>query len=160
MYIFSTVLPMFLKIFFKDYNPEKGNSKVRIMDNGTAIREIEPSTSHPPGNVYHLNTSLYVLDVVRMFQDHPKYYSDGLKEADIVQMLAKESFACGDIESQVRMALKELSSAGFVRLVQQGYRTLGPYAKLSLARSPRQFNAAWERLCELQKVITTPVLAK
>ncbi|XP_017468155.1 PREDICTED: uncharacterized protein LOC108360405 [Rhagoletis zephyria] len=70
-------------------------------------------------------------------------------------MLAKEGYACGDVGAQVRMALKELASSGFVRYMNNGYRTLGPFARLALARTPRQFNTAWDRLCELQKISTT-----
>ena len=53
------------------------------------------------------------------------------------------------------MALKELTSCGFVRYVSQGYRTIGPFAKLALARTPRQLHLAWERLNEMQKIACT-----
>ncbi|KAL9922369.1 uncharacterized protein LOC119643780 [Glossina fuscipes] len=117
----------------------------------TIIRDIEPSTSCLRRNVYHLHIPLFVLDAIRLFQDHPKYVH-GLKECHILALLEKESFACGDLESQVKMALKELTASGFVRYVCQGYRTLGPFAKLALARTPRQFNVAWDRLTEMQKI--------
>lgn len=50
------------------------------------------------------------------------------------------------------MALKELTTSGFVRYVNQGYRTLGPFAKLGSARNQRQYNSTWERLNEMQKI--------
>lgn len=143
------------------------------------IRDCEPSTSCLRRNIYHLHVPLFVFDTIRLFQDHPKFLR-GLKEYHIIDMLEKEwvvknyspekkfiyssnfhafivfrGFACGDVEAQVKMALKELSSTGFVRYINNGYRTLGPFARLALARTPRQFNIAWDRLCELQKISTT-----
>lgn len=59
--------------------------------------------------------------------------------------------ATGDVEAQVKMALKELISNGFVRFVNQGYRTIGPFAKLALARTSHQLNIVWERLNKMQK---------
>ncbi|XP_075166903.1 uncharacterized protein LOC142239020 [Haematobia irritans] len=115
------------------------------------IRDIEPSTAGLRTNVYHLHLPLYILDVIRLFQDHPKY-AKGLQEADIVAMLAKESFACGDLISQVKAAIKDLTSAGFIRYLYQGYRTLGPFAKLGQARTVRQFNIAWEHLKDMQNI--------
>ncbi|KNC32118.1 hypothetical protein FF38_08212 [Lucilia cuprina] len=115
------------------------------------IRDVEPTTSSLKRNDYHLHTPLFVLDVIRLFQDHPKYIG-GLKESHIVGLLEKEDIATGDVEAQVRMALKELMSIGFVRFVSQGYRTLGPFAKLALARTPHQQNVAWERLNKMQKI--------
>lgn len=53
------------------------------------IRDIEPTTSSLRRNDYHLYTPLFVLDVIRLFQDHPKYVR-GLKEIDIVTLLEKE----------------------------------------------------------------------
>lgn len=50
------------------------------------------------------------------------------------------------------MALKDLTISGFVRKINQGYRTLGPFAKLALCRTPNQLNNAWERLNKLQKI--------
>ena len=70
-------------------------------------------------------------------------------------MFCFRSYACGDLVSQVRMALQELTCNGFVRYIHQGYRTLGPFAKLALARSPQQFNIAWDKICELQNPSTT-----
>ncbi|XP_011199997.1 uncharacterized protein LOC105223834 [Bactrocera dorsalis] len=118
------------------------------------IRDCEPSTSCLRRNIYHLHVPLFVFDTIRLFQDHPKFLR-GLKECHIIDMLEKEGYACGDVEAQVKMALKELSSSGFVRYINNGYRTLGPFARLALARTPRQFNIAWDRLCELQKISTT-----
>lgn len=60
--------------------------------------------------------------------------------------------ATGDVEAQVKMAIKELTASGFVRFVSQGYRTIGPFAKLALARTPHQQNVAWERLNKMQKI--------
>ena len=54
-----------------------------------SIRDIEPSTSYLRRNVYHIHVPLFVMDVVRLFQDHPKYCR-GLKEKHIVDMLEKE----------------------------------------------------------------------
>ncbi|TMW50466.1 hypothetical protein DOY81_004462 [Sarcophaga bullata] len=104
-----------------------------------------PITMNLRRNEYHLNTILFVLDCVRLFQDHPKYIR-GLKESHIVSLFEKEGFSSGDVEAQVKMALKELTSCGFVRYVSQGYRTIGPFAKLALARTPRQLHLAWERI--------------
>ena len=53
------------------------------------IRDTEPSTSCLRRNEYHLNTILFVLDCVRLFQDHPKYIR-GLKESHIVSLFEKE----------------------------------------------------------------------
>ncbi|XP_013113142.2 uncharacterized protein LOC106091217 [Stomoxys calcitrans] len=122
------------------------------------IRDIEPSTCGLRQNVYHLHLPLFVLDAIRLFQDHPQYVR-GLKEADIVNMLKKESFACGDIAAQVKNVLKELTTAGFVRYNSQGYRTLGPFAKLGQARTQRQFNMAWEHLKDLQSISCTSLYA-
>lgn len=58
------------------------------MERGS-ICDIQPSTSCLRRNVYHMNVQLFVLDVVRIFQDHPKF-SKGLKESHIVEMLEKE----------------------------------------------------------------------
>ncbi|KAM7344770.1 uncharacterized protein ACRADG_011360 [Cochliomyia hominivorax] len=114
------------------------------------IRDVEPTTSHIIRNVYHLHIPLFVLDVIRLFQDHPKYM-DGLEETHIVAFLENEDIATGDIEAQVKMALKELAFSGFVRKINQGYRTLGPFAKLASARTRNQLNNAWEHLNKMQK---------
>ncbi|XP_073848988.1 uncharacterized protein [Musca autumnalis] len=115
------------------------------------IRDTEPTTSGIRWNVYHLHIPLYVLDVIRLFQDHPKYVK-GLQETDIVAMLEKEPFACGDIAAQVKTALSELTTTGFVRYVsQKGYRTLGPFARLSQARTKRQQDKAWKHLHDMHK---------
>ncbi|KAI8123937.1 hypothetical protein CVS40_5733 [Lucilia cuprina] len=53
------------------------------------IRDVEPTTSSLKRNDYHLHTPLFVLDVIRLFQDHPKYIG-GLKESHIVGLLEKE----------------------------------------------------------------------
>lgn len=53
------------------------------------IRDVEPSTSIVRRNIYHLHIPLFVLDAIRLFQDHPKYVK-GLQEAHIVAMLEKE----------------------------------------------------------------------
>lgn len=53
------------------------------------ICDVEPTTSTLRRNEYHLNTPLFVLDVIRLFQDHPKYVT-GLKESHIVALLEKE----------------------------------------------------------------------
>ena len=78
---------------------------------------------------------------------------------NFIRFIAFRSYACGDLESQVRMALHELTCCGFVRYVSQGYRTLGPFAKLALARSPRQFNIAWDKIFELQNPSTISLSA-
>lgn len=70
----------------------------------------------------------------------------------ILLFVCCRSYACGDIESQVKMALRDLTSTGFVRYVNHGYRTLGPYAKLALARTSRQYNIAWDHLNKAHKI--------
>jgi len=52
----------------------------------------------------------------------------------------------------VKTALLDLTAKGFIRFITNGYRTLGPIAKLSNARSARHFNMTWQRIAELQKV--------
>ncbi|EDW00752.1 uncharacterized protein LOC6560914 [Drosophila grimshawi] len=115
------------------------------------IRDCEPTTSMMHSNAYHIHLPLYIMDMVRIFQDHPKYVN-GIKENDIVEMLRKESFACGDLEAQVKTAVMDLSAKGFIRYLNNGYRTLGPIAKLANARNVRNFCATWQRIAELQKV--------
>jgi len=46
----------------------------------------------------------------------------------------------------------DLSAKGFIRYINNGYRTLGPIAKLANARNVRHFCATWQRIAELQKV--------
>lgn len=46
----------------------------------------------------------------------------------------------------------DLSSKGFVRYINNGFRTLGPMAKLANARNLRHFCSTWQRISELQKV--------
>lgn len=58
------------------------------INNNNNISEIEPS-SYIRRNIYHLNVPLFVLDVIRLFQDHPKY-NKGLKENHIAAILEKE----------------------------------------------------------------------
>ncbi|ALC42232.1 CG3687 [Drosophila busckii] len=115
------------------------------------ISECEPTTLTMHSNVYHIHLPLYIMDMVRIFQDHPKYVS-GIKEQQIVEMLEKESFACGDLEAQVKTAVMDLSAKGFIRYINNGYRTLGPIAKLANARNVRHFCATWQRIADLQKV--------
>ncbi|BFG03432.1 uncharacterized protein DMAD_02690 [Drosophila madeirensis] len=114
------------------------------------ISDCEPSTSSLPFNAYHIHLPLYIMDMVRVFQDHPDY-ADGIKESNIIEMLKKEPFACGDLEAQVKTALMDLTAKGFVRYMNNGYRTLGPIAKLSNSRSARHFNQTWQRIAALQK---------
>ncbi|KAH8252801.1 hypothetical protein KR032_001918 [Drosophila birchii] len=121
------------------------------------IRDCEPTTLRLPFNTYHIHLPLYILDMVRIFQDHPKY-SGGIQEEHILDMLEKEPFACGDLESQVKTALLDLTAKGFVRFINNGYRTLGPIAKLANARSVRHFNMTWQRIAELQKVNCQPIM--
>ncbi|XP_037951814.1 uncharacterized protein LOC119682440 [Teleopsis dalmanni] len=122
------------------------------------ITNSASSTCVIRANEYHLHIPLYVLDVIRILQDHPAYFK-GLKEKHIVEMLEKECFACGDINGQVRVALKELSAAGFVRCINHSYRTLGPFAKLAQARSQRQLNSAWMKITEMQNMSCTSLLS-
>lgn len=53
------------------------------------IKDTEPSTSCLRLNVYHLHVPLFVLDCVRLFQDHPKYIR-GLQESHLVALMEKE----------------------------------------------------------------------
>ncbi|KAH8421051.1 hypothetical protein KR222_005744 [Zaprionus bogoriensis] len=115
------------------------------------IIDCEPTTLMMHHNVYHIHLPLYIMDMVRIFQDHPKYVN-GIKEQHIVEMLEKESFACGDLEAQVKTAVMDLSAKGFIRYINNGYRTLGPIAKLANARNVRHFCTTWQRIAELQKV--------
>lgn len=55
----------------------------------STIRDCEPTTLQLPFNTYHIHLPLYILDMVRMFQDHPKY-SNGIQEEHILEMLEKE----------------------------------------------------------------------
>ncbi|XP_022228895.1 uncharacterized protein LOC111078500 [Drosophila obscura] len=114
------------------------------------ICDCEPSTSSLPFNTYHIHLPLYIMDMVRVFQDHPDYV-DGIQETTIVEMLRKEPFACGDLEAQVKTAMIDLHAKGFVRYIGNGFRTLGPIAKLSNSRSARHFNQTWQRIAALQK---------
>ncbi|XP_030387837.1 uncharacterized protein LOC115634317 [Scaptodrosophila lebanonensis] len=115
------------------------------------ISDCEPTTSSLHHNTYHMHLPLYIMDVVRMFQDHPKY-ACGIQQQHILEMLEKEPFACGDLEAQVKTALMDLTAKGFVRYINNGYRTLGPIAKLANARSVRHFNMTWDRIAELHRV--------
>lgn len=53
------------------------------------ICDTASTTSGLRWNAYHLHIPLYVLDVIRLFQDHPKY-AKGIQEEHIVAMLEKE----------------------------------------------------------------------
>ncbi|KAH8319977.1 hypothetical protein KR074_010475 [Drosophila pseudoananassae] len=117
----------------------------------STIQDCEPTTMRLPFNSYHIHLPLYIMDMVRVFQDHPKY-CNGIQEEHILEMLEKEPFACGDLEAQVKTALLDLTAKGFIRFISNGYRTLGPIAKLANARSVRHFNMTWQRIAELQKV--------
>ncbi|KAL7738575.1 hypothetical protein ACLKA6_006875 [Drosophila palustris] len=121
------------------------------MCDDSPISDCEPTTLMMHPNAYHIHLPLYIMDMVRIFQDHPKYVN-GIKEQHIVEMLEKESFACGDLEAQVKTAVMDLSAKGFIRYINNGYRTLGPIAKLANARNVRHFCATWQRIAELQKV--------
>lgn len=63
------------------------------------IRDTEPSTSYLRRNVYHLHVPLFVLDAIRLFQDHPKYVK-GLQESHIVALWEKEWVKCSNIVFQ------------------------------------------------------------
>lgn len=52
----------------------------------------------------------------------------------------------------MKTAVMDLSSKGFVRYINNGFRTLGPMAKLANARNMRHFCTTWQRISELQKV--------
>ncbi|EDW72574.1 uncharacterized protein Dwil_GK20631 [Drosophila willistoni] len=115
------------------------------------ITDCEPTTLSLNFNSYHIHMPLYIMDMVRVFQDHPKY-CNGIQAEHILEMLEKEPCVCGDLEAQVKTALLDLTSKGFIRYVGNGYRTLGPIAKLANARSARHFNMNWQRIAEAQKV--------
>ncbi|XP_017150729.1 uncharacterized protein LOC108160949 [Drosophila miranda] len=119
------------------------------MSDEAPIGDCAPSTSSLPFNAYHIHLPLYIMDMVRVFQDHPSYV-DGIQEATIIEMLKKEPFACGDLEAQVKTALMYLTAKGFVRYIGNGYRTLGPFAKLSNSRSARHFKQTWQRIAAFQ----------
>ncbi|XP_055857009.1 uncharacterized protein LOC129919926 [Episyrphus balteatus] len=98
-------------------------------------------------NIYHMNIPLFVLDVVRMFQDHPKY-KNKLGHRDLVELLRQENFANGDLDSQIGSAVMTLEYLGYIRYINNGYRTLGPYARLTKAKNIKQKIKAWD---EIQK---------
>lgn len=52
------------------------------------ISDVESSTVSLRRNVYHLNVSLFVLDTIRLLQEHPRYPA-GLTEEDIVAQMNK-----------------------------------------------------------------------
>lgn len=53
------------------------------------ISDCQPTTLAMHHNAYHIHLPLYIMDMVRTFQDHPKYLN-GIQEQDIVEMLQKE----------------------------------------------------------------------
>jgi len=53
------------------------------------ISDCLPTTLMMHPNAYHIHLPLYIMDMVRIFQDHPKYV-DGIEEHHIVEMLEKE----------------------------------------------------------------------
>ncbi|XP_055372794.1 uncharacterized protein LOC129606477, partial [Condylostylus longicornis] len=81
--------------------------------------------------------SLCVLDTIRVFQSDP-YFKDGVNLCFIIESIRNRSFIDGDIESQVLAAIQHLESIGFIMQGPKGFRTLGPFAKLSLAKTQKQ----------------------
>ena len=58
------------------------------------------------------------------------------------------NFANGDLDSQIESAVMTLEYLGYIRNINNGYRTLGPYARLTKGKSSKQKIKAWD---EIQK---------
>ena len=66
------------------------------------------------------------------------------------------TFIDGDLSTQVSTALIGLESCGLIMNTYGGFKTLGPFAKLCLAKNSKQRRLAWEKLEEnINGIIST-----
>lgn len=105
---------------------------------GTATIENYP-------NPYFSRFSLCVLDVVRRLQQHP-LFEKGVEMNHIVEYLRHQPYLDGDLCSQVATALQDLESSGYLMYMKNGYKTMGPFAKISAAKSQKQRRIVWRKL--------------
>lgn len=52
----------------------------------------------------------------------------------------------GDLSSQVSTALRELENYGYLMYMKNGYKTLGPFAKLCATKTQKQRRQVWRKL--------------
>ncbi|KAL5280467.1 hypothetical protein ACFFRR_004443 [Megaselia abdita] len=107
---------------------------------------------------YYQRFALWVLDLIRMYQQHPMFEA-GMDKCHIIDYLKKQPTIDGDVESQVDIALQDLENKGFIMESNGSYRTLGPYAKLCSVKSAKQRRTAWEKIESNHSALSIPSLA-